>query len=122
MPRQWCHDTIIDGDRRVVKWSYRVSTNALVIIKITGVIIEWHSRGQGFDSPWLHQFIAIKSKLLGECTRPLRSKDQWRAGGRVAPGRHRPRNGSASVRRAFAPRGDCRLFADFANKLYELVV
>jgi hypothetical protein len=39
-----------------------------------GRALEWHSRGQGFDSPWLHHFIHKISMLRGllfESERPL---------------------------------------------------
>ena len=48
-----------------------------------GRALEWHSRGQGFDSPWLHQF----SRRSTACTsRP------W-GGFRVFGGRERIRSG-----------------------------
>src|SRR4029450_1154526 len=47
---------------------------------------EWHSRGRGFDSPWLHQNrIDLVSNFLQDFgRRPAR-------GSREAPGKHRKR-------------------------------
>ncbi len=36
-----------------------------------GRALQWHCRGQGFDSPWLHQFLFVELMMMAALAPPF---------------------------------------------------